>query len=111
MRYTMKDKVMMSGGNVFADIGLPDAQERLVKAQLAHKISEIIQKRHLSQAEAARILGTEQPKISAIMNGKLSGFSLERLIYFLNVLGSDVQIIVKPKPPRRKSAALGVVFA
>jgi predicted XRE-type DNA-binding protein len=107
----MKDKVMMSSGNVFADIGLPDAEERLAKAQLAHKISEIIQKRHLSQAEAARILGTEQPKISAIMNGKLSGFSLERLIYFLNVLGSDVQIIVKPKPPHRKSAALEVVFA
>ncbi len=107
----MKDKVMMSRGNVFADIGLPDAEERLAKAQLAHKIAEIIQKRHISQAEAARILGTEQPKISAIMNGKLSGFSLERLIYFLNVLGSDVQIIVKPKPPRRKSAALEVVFA
>ena len=107
----MKDKVTMSSGNVFADIGLPDAEERLAKAQLAHKISEIIQKRHLSQIEAARILGTEQPKISAIMNGKLSGFSLERLIYFLNVLGSDVQIIVKPKPPRRKSAALEVVFA
>jgi len=107
----MKDKVMMSSGNVFADIGLPDAEERLAKAQLAHKITEIIQKRHLSQAEAARILGTEQPKISAIMNGKLSGFSLERLIYFLNVLGSNVQIIVKPKPPRRKSAALEVVFA
>lgn len=111
MRYTMKDKVIMSSGNVFADIGLPDAEERLAKAQLAHKISEIIQRRHISQAEAARILGTEQPKISAIMNGKLSGFSLERLIYFLNVLGSDVQIIVKPKPPRRKSAALEVVFA
>jgi predicted XRE-type DNA-binding protein len=107
----MKDKVIMSSGNVFADIGLPDAEERLAKAQLAHKISEIIQRRHISQAEAARILGTEQPKISAIMNGKLSGFSLERLIYFLNVLGSDVQIIVKPKPPRRKYAALEVVFA
>lgn len=107
----MKDKVTMSSGNVFADIGLPDAEERLAKAQLAYKISEIIQKRHISQAEAARIMGTEQPKISAIMNGKLSGFSLERLIYFLNVLGSNVQIIVKPKPPRRKSAALEVVFA
>lgn len=106
----MKDKVTMSSGNVFADIGLPDTEERLAKAQLAHKIADIIQKRHISQAEAARILGTEQPKISAIMNGKLAGFSLERLICFLNVLGSDVQIIVKPKPPRRKSAALEVVF-
>jgi len=107
----MKDKVMMSSGNVFADIGLPDAEERLAKAQLAHKISELIQKHHLSQADAAKILGTEQPKISAIMNGKLSGFSLERLINFLNILGSDVQIIVKPKPPRRKAAVLEVVFA
>lgn len=101
----------MSSGNVFADIGLPDAEERLAKAQLAHKISEIIRKRRLSQAAAATLLGTEQPKISAIMNGKLSGFSLERLIHFLNVLGSDVQIIVKPKPPRHKVAALEVVIA
>jgi predicted XRE-type DNA-binding protein len=107
----MKEKITMSSGNVFADIGLPDAEERLEKAQLAHKISQIIQRRHLSQAEAAKILGTEQPKISAIMNGKLVGFSLERLIHFLNILGSDVQIIVKPKQPRRKSAALEVVFA
>ena len=107
----MKDKVTISSGNVFADIGLPGAEERLAKARLAHKISEMIHNRRLSQAEAAKILGTEQPKVSAIMNGKLAGFSLERLIHFLNVLGSDVQIIVKPKPPRRKSAALEVVFA
>lgn len=106
----MKDKITMSTGNVFADLELPDAEERLAKAQLAFKISEILQKRHISQTEAARILGTEQPKISFIMNGKLSGFSLERLIYFLNVLGSDVQIVVKPKPPRHKTAALEVVF-
>ena len=107
----MKDKVTMSSGNVFADIGLPDAEERLAKAQLALKIADIIQKRQISQAEAAKLLGTAQPKISAIMNGKLAGFSLERLIYFLNVLGSDVQIIVKPKASRRKTAALQVVFA
>jgi len=101
----------MGSGNVFEDIGLSDAEERLAKAQLAYKISEMIKESRLSQAEAARILGTEQPKISAIMNGKLSGFSLERLIYFLNVLGSDVQIIAKPKQTSRKSAALEVVFA
>jgi len=58
----MKDKITMSTGNVFADLGLPDAEERLVKAQLAFKISEIIQKRHISQIAAARILGTEQPE-------------------------------------------------
>jgi predicted XRE-type DNA-binding protein len=107
----MKDKITMGSGNVFADIGLPDAEERLAKAQLAYKITEMIKDRALSQAEAARILGTEQPKISAIMNGKLAGFSMERLIYFLNVLGSDVQIIVKPKQVDRKAASLEVVFA
>ena len=108
----MKDKITPSSGNVFADIGLPQAEDLLVKARLAASISEIIKKRGLSQAEAAKILGTEQPKISAIMNGKLSGFSLERLIQFLNILGNDVRIIVKPKPSRRKAAAhLEVVFA
>lgn len=103
--------VTVSSGNVFADIGLPDAGERLVKAQLAYMISGIIKRRHLSQAEAAKILGTEQPKISAIMNGKLAGFSLERLIYFLNILGRDVQIVIKPRPTRRKVASLQVVCA
>ena len=107
----MKNKITMSSGNVFADLELPDAEERLAKAQLALKISEIIQKQHLNQIDAAKILGTTQPKVSAIMNGNLSGFSLERLIYFLTVLGQDVQIVVKPKPLRHKTAALEVVFA
>jgi len=107
----MKNAITAGSGNVFADIGLPDAEDRLAKAQLAYKISEIIKERRLSQSEAAEILGTEQPKISAIMNGKLAGFSLERLINFLNILGRDVQIVFKPKSPRRKSPALKVVIA
>jgi predicted XRE-type DNA-binding protein len=107
----MKNKITMSSGNVFADLELPDAEERLAKARLALKISEIIQKQHLNQIEAAKILGTTQPKVSAIMNGNLSGFSLERLICFLTVLGQDVQIVVKSKPLRHKTADLEVVFA
>lgn len=107
----MKNKITMSSGNVFVDLELPDAEERLVKARLALKISEIIHKKHLNQIEAAKILGTTQPKVSAIMNGNLSGFSLDRLIYFLTVLGQDVQIVVKSKPPRHKTADLEVVFA
>ena len=99
----------MGSGNVFADLGLPDAEDRLAKAELARKISEIIAKRHLSQVEAAELLGIDQPKVSALARGRLSGFSLERLMRFLNILGRDVQIVVKPKPRGRQRAVLRVV--
>ena len=76
-----------SSGNVFADLGLPNAEDRLAKAELARKINEIIGKRRLTQVEAAELLGVDQPKISALARGRLEGFSLERLMRFLNVLG------------------------
>lgn len=81
------EKIVPGSGNVFDDLGLPDAPERLAKAELARKIAEIIVKRHLSQTDAAQLLGIDQPKVSNIMNGRLTGFSLERLIHFLNLLG------------------------
>ncbi len=83
-----------SSGNVFADLGLPDADELLLKAELARQISVIIHDRKLSQAEAARVLGTQQPKVSQLVRGALGGFSLERLIRYLNALGRDVEIVV-----------------
>jgi predicted XRE-type DNA-binding protein len=83
-----------SSGNVFADLGLPDADELLLKAGLAHQITTILEERGLTQAEAARILGTQQPRISQLVRGSLGGFSLERLIRFLNALGRDVEIVV-----------------
>jgi len=101
-------EVYHSCGNVFADMGLPDAEEMLVKAQLSIQIHGIIKKRHLTQAKAADLLGIDQPKISALLRGRLSGFSMERLFYFLNVLGRDVDIIVKPKPRSRQQAHLRV---
>ncbi len=98
-----------SSGNVFADLGLPNAEDRLAKAELARKINEIIGKRRLTQVEAAELLGIDQPKISALARGRLEGFSLERLMRFLNVLGRDVEIVVKPKTRGRRRASVSVV--
>ena len=79
-------QVHSSSGNVFADLGLPNPDELLVKAQLAYQIGELISARQLTQSEAAKLLGIDQPKVSALMRGKLSGFSTERLFRFLNAL-------------------------
>lgn len=96
-------KVTNSTGNVFADFGLPDAEELLVKSSIAMKINKIIEKRHLSQTQAAAILGIPQPKVSMIQNGKLRGFSLEKLCHLVNLLGRDVNIVIK----NRKTAGVG----
>ncbi len=105
------EEIITSSGNVFEDLGLSEPADRLAKAELARKVGEIITKRHLSQADAAKLLGVDQPKVSNIMNGRLSGFSLERLIHFLNLLGREVQIVVKPKPRSQAMGRLRVVCA
>lgn len=102
-------RVQISNGNVFADLGLPNPEERLVKAQLASKISSLIDQKNLTQIEAAELLGIDQPKVSALTKGRLSGFSVERLLRFLNALGNDVEIVVKPKPEDRYEAKITVV--
>jgi predicted XRE-type DNA-binding protein len=93
-----KIEVKSSSGNVFADLGLANADELLIKAELVRQISSLIDVKNLTQTEAAKLLGIDQPKVSALLNGKLSGFSTERLFRFLNALGSDVEIRVIPKP-------------
>ena len=103
------EDIITSSGNVFEDLGLSEPADRLAKAELARKIAEIITKRHMNQADAAKLLGVDQPKISNIMNGRLSGFSLERLIHFLNLLGREVQIVVKQKPRSQAMGGLKVV--
>lgn len=105
------EDVITCSGNVFEDLGLSEPADRLAKAELARKIAEIITKRHLNQTDAAKLLGVDQPKISSIMNGRLSGFSLERLIHFLNVLGCEIQIVVKQKPRSQAMGRLQVVCA
>ncbi|MCK4604872.1 MAG: XRE family transcriptional regulator [Deltaproteobacteria bacterium] len=104
-------KVEKSSGNVFADLGVANPEEALAKAELARRINQIISKRHMSQKEAAALLGIDQPKVSALMRGRLSGFSTERLFKFLNDLGRDVEIVVKPKPRSRHRAIISVVAA
>lgn len=89
-------EIHSGSGNVFADLGLPNADELLIKAKLADQISDIISQRKLTQAEAANLLGVDQPKVSALVRGKLSGFSVERLFRFLNTLGSDIEIRIIP---------------
>ena len=85
-----------SSGNVFADLGIENPEEALLKAELALQINEIISRKKLTQKSAAAVLGVDQPKISALMNGKLSGFSIERLFRFLNDLGQDITINIQP---------------
>jgi predicted XRE-type DNA-binding protein len=97
-----------SSGNVFADLGLPKPDELLAKAELAARIIQEIGRRRLTQSEAAAILGVDQPKVSALKQGKLSGFSIERLMRFLLVLGRDIEITVRPKPNSRQAARLRV---
>lgn len=90
-------------GNIYQDLGYADADERMAKAQLAMRIHDIIDKRALKQIDAAKLLEIKQPKISALMNGQLRGFSMERLIHFLNLLNQDVEIIIKSKRGRRQA--------
>ena len=92
-------RVIPGSSNVFADLGLPDAGELMVKAGLAHRIGLLIDK--LTQAEAARLLGIDQPKVSRLLRGDLYGFSTEQMMRFLNDLGQDVAINVRPKPKSR----------
>ena len=89
--------VRPSCGNVFADLDLDTPEELLIKADLARKITNIINAQNMTQTDAANILGIDQPKVSALVNGKLSGFSTTRVFRFLNALGRDVEIVVKPK--------------
>ncbi len=106
-----KTIVVQSSGNVFADLGLPGADERQTKVRLAVAINEIVRKRHLSQTAVARLLNINQPKISALANYRLDGFSVERLMRFLNALDRDVEIVIRRKPRSRKTARLTVTAA
>lgn len=98
----------LSSGNVFADLNLPHADDLLAKAELTAKIIAEIQRRRLTQTQAAAILGIDQPKISALKQGKLSGFSIERLMRFLLLLGRDIEITVRGRSKSRAAARLRV---
>ena len=106
-----KARIVRSSGNVFADLALSDADERQTKVRLAVTINDVLDRRRLSQAEAARQLGVNQPKISALSKYKLEGFSVERLMRFLTSLDQDVEIVIRSKPRTRRLARVVVTAA
>src|SRR5690349_9495727 len=97
-----------SSGNVFADIGLPNADEHLIKAQLVTKIGGLMKARGLKQVAAAKLFGVKQPDVSNMLRGDFRQFSVERLLRFLVALGQDVEIVVRPHRGARKAAQLRV---
>ena len=108
---TTEEKVTFeaSCGNVFADFGIPDADGHLVKADLAFRIRQLLRERGLTQAEAARLLGTSQARVSELSHGKVGGMTYDRLLGWLNALGSDVQITVVTQAaddPQRRGRTL-----
>ena len=104
----MKRTVTPSSGNVFADLGFADAGERQTKVRLAFAINRILDEQRLPQTKAARLLGINQPKISALSNYRLDGFSVERLMHFLTALDQDVEIVIRSKPDSRREARIVV---
>jgi predicted XRE-type DNA-binding protein len=103
------ETITRGSGNVFADLGYPDAEERQMKLRLAHAINVVIARRRLTQAAAAEKLGVNQPKVSALVRYQLDGFSVERLMGFLTALDQDVEIVIQQKPRSRATARIWVV--
>ncbi len=97
--------------NVYADLGLGDAEEMLIKAQLATKIGEIIKRRKLTQIQAAELLGIPQPKLSNMLRGHFRGVSETKMIECLTRLGRNVEIVVKAAPRSKAAGHVSVVFA
>ena len=100
-----------SSGNVYADLGMPDAEEMQVKAQLATKIGEIIKRRNWSQQQAAKVLGVPQPKLSKMLRGQFRGISEAKMLECLTRLGRDVDIVVGPARRSASPGRVAVVFA
>lgn len=97
--------------NVFEDLGYPDAAERQAKLRLAFALNQVLEQQGLTQTAAAKLLGLTQPKVSALRNYKLSGFSVERLMTLLTILDQDVEIVIRNKPRSRGAARISVVAA
>lgn len=97
----MSKTIERSSGNVFADLGLADAEQELLKAKLTLQVHRLLKARNLTQASAAKLLGTTQPQVSALMALKPVSVSVGRLMEFLTILGQDVKVTVSPAPRKR----------
>jgi len=105
------NKIEKGSTNVYADLGMADAEEMLVKAQLATKIGDIIKRRKLTQVQAAQLLGITQPKLSGLLRGQFRGISETKMLECLTRLGRDVEIVIKSAPRSRTEGHVSVVFA
>ena len=103
---TKKGEAHLGSGNVFEDIGVRDPEEMLVKAELSARVVDIIRARGLTQTAAAKLLGVDQPRVSALFHGQIRQFSIERLMRFLTALHRDVRIVVEEKPRRRRGRVI-----
>jgi predicted XRE-type DNA-binding protein len=110
-RNTKTTPVEMSDSSVYAQLGYPDADDMLIKAQLVSKIAEIVKRKSLTQTEAAELLGLTQPKLSRILRGDFRGVSERRLMDCLTKLGRDVQIVVKERSRAKDTGKVSIVFA
>jgi predicted XRE-type DNA-binding protein len=100
----------ISSGNVFEDMGFADAEEKLAKAKLAAVINKIIEQKDFTEAETAKILGLNQPKISALKNGRLKGFSIESLFFFLEALDQHIEITITHKSKTSIEPRINVAY-
>jgi predicted XRE-type DNA-binding protein len=106
-----RTRITRGTGNVFADLGFPDAAERQAKLRLAYALNQLLDERKLSQHDAATLLGLTQPKVSALRHYKLAGFSVERLMNLLTALDQDIDIVIHRKRRSRKGGRITVVAA
>ena len=106
-----REPVTRGTGNMFADLGFPDAAERQAKLRLAYALNQVLEERKLSQADAAKVLGVTQPKVSALRHYKLTGFSVVGGMNLLTALDQDIEIVIRRKPRSRKAGRISVVAA
>jgi predicted XRE-type DNA-binding protein len=103
-------RVTESSGNVFADLGLPNPEQELMKAELTLQLYRIIKQRGMTQAEAAKVLGVRQPQVSLLMRNRAGTFSVGRLMEFLTALGQDVDVTVRPTRAHKQHGEMSVTF-
>ncbi|MEZ4754352.1 MAG: helix-turn-helix transcriptional regulator [Bdellovibrionota bacterium] len=105
-----KKEIYRGSGNIFSDIDISDSERTFARAQIMSRITDIIESLNLTQNEAAKILGLKQGRVSELMNGKLDKFSLDHLFTLLNLLGRDIEIVIKPRKRKSKQAGVRVVM-
>jgi predicted XRE-type DNA-binding protein len=105
-----KETITRGSGNVFADLGFSNPEEHQTKAKLVSQIADILKKRRMTQAAAARLFGIDQPKVSAMLNGRFRGFSVYRLMSFITALGRDVEIVTRKAQRRPQDDEGGHIF-